>query len=406
MLEITLFPCKIKSMKRWLMAWALLAWGFSSIGMGALGYPTPVDPANSATSPYLYTGLVSTPDSWGSGGVAVHPRLVLGCGHMNLTDTDTWHPAGLIEWFWKWNQGGEPTSGDGVALTGYYYFSNYRSNVLRYGMDSPRTFQVDFIANYSATRDLAGGYAGGWVEDGKKYLTTGGRSKMISGYPSGRYDSGDPDEFRMHSTEFSQNMEVDRENYLGLDGVETGAGNSGGPVWVWENGAWAFAGVLVSGLEVALDGWSSIGVCAVNPGAWGLITSALRKTGTASGLFRASVPLANVPEVIPDQSTASVTFPVANVVGVIQGVKLNLSVNHQRQGDLIVTLRSPTGRTVTLLSAVAKNKASKRNLVFTSKTISGFSGLSANGIWTLTVKDAYRLDTGSIQSGSLEVTTR
>jgi subtilisin-like proprotein convertase family protein len=81
-------------------------------------------------------------------------------------------------------------------------------------------------------------------------------------------------------------------------------------------------------------------------------------------------------------------------------------VNHQRQGDLIVTLRSPTGKTVTLLSAVAKNKASPRNLVFANKTVSGFSGLSANGTWTLTVKDAYRSDTGSIQSGSLEITTK
>lgn len=375
-------------------------------GRGAPGYPTPVDPAEVELSPYAYTGMVDTADASGSGSVAIHPRLVLGCAHVNFTDANTWYPNGSIRWLWKWNQGAYPGDADGIYLTGYYYFSTYRGNGRRFGFNSPRTFQVDFVANYSASRDLAGGYAAGWVEDGKKALTTGGRSKIISGYPSGRYPEDDPDEYRMHSTEFNDNMDVDWNNYLGLDGVETGAGNSGGPVWVWEGGDWAFAGVLVSGLEADLDGWSSIGVCSLNSGAWGIITSALRQTKTAGDLLKKSFPLTDLPAAIPDQSSVTRTFTVSGLVGVIQAVKLNLVVTHPRQGDLAITLRSPSGKTVTLLSAVPTNKASPQNISWSGRSISGFANLAVNGTWILTVRDAYRQNTGSVQSGSLEITTR
>jgi V8-like Glu-specific endopeptidase len=357
--------------------------------------------------PYLYTGLIETEGGYiGSGSVAVHPKLVLGCAHMNYGDNGAWLPARAIRWFWKWNQGNYPEYSDGMILTGYYYFSSYKTNVRKYGMDDSLTFQFDFVANYSATQNTAGGYAGGWVEDGKQYLTTGGFNKLISGYPAGRYNEGDPNEHRMHSTEFSDNMDVSWENYLGLDGVETGPGNSGGPVWVWRNGEWAFAGVLVSGTEYLYNQWSSIGVCSLNKQGWGLITSALRRTGSTGDLLKKTVPLENVPVAIPDQSSVSCTFTVSGLVGVIQGVKLNLAINHARQGDLAVTLRSPSGKTVTLLSAVVKKKSSRINLILSSKKVSGFTNLSPNGVWTLTVRDSYQRDVGSLQSGSLEITTR
>lgn len=388
-------------------AWVLvLILGISPVVHGGPGFPSPVDPAEVTLSPFAYTGIVETADATGSGAVAIHPRLVLGCAHVNFTEANTWHPNGAIRWFWKWNQGFYPEISDGTMLTGYFHFSTYRGNALRLGMDSPRTFAVDFVANYSTTRDLAGGYAAGWVEDGKAALTTGGRSKLISGYPSGRYPVDDPLEYRMHSTEFAEDMEVDRDNYLGLDGVETGAGNSGGPVWVWEGEDWAFAGVLVSGLEESLDGFSSIGVCSLNSGGWGVITSALRQTKTAGSLLQRTFSLGGVPAAIPDQSSLSRTFSASGLVGVIQGVKLSLGVTHQRQGDLIITLRSPSGKTVTLLSAVAKNKSSRANLSWSKRAVSGFANLPANGTWTLTVRDAYRQHTGSVQSGSLEITTR
>ena len=369
--------------------------------------PSPVEPADVGRFPYFYTGLIDTEGGYmGSGSVAVHPKLVLGCAHMNYGDNGAWLPARAIRWFWKWNQGNSPEYSDGMMLTGYYYFSSYKTSVRKYGMDDSLTFQFDFVANYSATQNTAGGYAGGWVEDGKQYLTTGGFNKLISGYPAGRYNEGDPNEHRMHSTEFSDNLDVSWENYLGLDGVETGPGNSGGPVWVLRNGEWAFAGVLVSGTEYLYNQWSSIGVCSLNKQGWGLITSALRRTGSTGDLFKKTVALENVPVAIPDQSSVSCTFTVSGLVGVIQGVKLNLAINHARQGDLAVTLRSPSGKTVTVLSAVVKKRSSRINLTLSRKQVSGFTNLSPNGVWTLTVRDSYQQDVGSLQSGSLEITTR
>jgi hypothetical protein len=369
--------------------------------------PSPVEPGDVGRFPYLYTGLIETAGGqMGSGSVAVHPKLVLGCAHMNYGDNGAWLPARTIRWIWKWNQGNYPDDSIGTILTGYYYFSSYQTNARRYGMDDPRTFQFDFVANYSATQNTAGGYAGGWVEDGKPYLTTGGFNKLISGYPAGRYNEGDPNEHRMHSTEFNVNMGVTRENYLGLDGVETGPGNSGGPVWVLRNGEWALAGVLVSGTEYLSNQWSSIGVCSLNKQGWGLITSALRRTGSTGELFKKRVALENVPVEIPDQSSAVRTFTVSGLVGVIQGVKVDLAITHPRQGDLAVTLRSPSGQTVSLLSAVVKRRSSRINLILSGKNVSGFKNLSPNGVWTLTVRDSYQRDVGSLQSGSLEITTR
>jgi hypothetical protein len=370
-------------------------------------YPSPVHPADVGLSPYLYTGLIGTEnDDTGSGSVAVHPKLVLGCAHMNYGNNDAWLRAKTIHWFWKWNEGNYPDDSIGMILTGYYYFSSYQTNVRRYGMDDSQTFQFDFVANYSATQNTAGGYAGGWMEDGKQCLTTGGFNKLISGYPAGRYNEGDPNEYRMHSTEFSDNMNVEWNNYLGLDGVETGPGNSGGPVWVLQNGEWIFAGVLVSGSEYLNNQWSSIGVYSLNKQGWGLITSALRRTGSTGDLFKKRVALENVPAAIPDQSSVVRTFTVSGLVGLIQGVKVNLVITHPRQGDLAVTLRSPSGKTVTLLSAVVKRKSSRINLVFSGKNVSGFTSLSPNGVWTLSVRDSFERDVGVIQSGSLEITTR
>ena len=116
--------------------------------------------------------------------------------------------------------------------------------------------------------------------------------------------------------------------------------------------------------------------------------------------------LENVPVAVPDQSVVERTFTVSGLVGVIQGVKLNLAITHRRQGDLAVTLRSPSGKTVSLLSAVVKTKSSRVNLIFTGKKVSGFTNLSPTGVWTLTVRDKFSQDVGFLQRGSLEITTR
>jgi len=367
-----------------------------------------VDPLWVETSPYIYTGMVRADGFTASGSAAIHPRFVLGCAHLNFRDSDaTWVPAGSILWFWKRNLGSYPPDGEGMLLTGYYYFSNYQTSFNQYGDSDARTYQSDFVVNYSATQDTAGGLAAGWVEDGVMPLTKGKLNKIISGYPSSRYVSGDPDRYRMHTTDLSQDFRVSRGNYLTLSGSETGRGNSGGPVWVWIRNSWAFAGVVVSGSQRAQDqGRSLIGVYALNKSGMGLVLAAARDAGGSTSLTQKTFSMAGVPAAIQDQGALGRTFTASGMVGVIQEVKINLAVRHQRQGDLIVTLRSPSGKTVTLLSAVAKNKSSGPHLSWSRRGVSGFGGLSANGTWSLAVRDSYRQHTGTLQSASLEITTR
>jgi len=379
---------------------------FTPLVFGELGYPTPVDPIDTERSPFAYTGLIASDGSTGSGSVVIDPKLVMGCAHLNYADDNTWLPNGSIQWFWKWNEGSFPGDADGIFLTGYYYFSSYRDNVIRYGDSNPRAYQWDIVANYSATQSAAGGYAGEWVEDGKTVLTTKIRNKMISGYPSGRYLVRHPDKYRMHATWFNKNMVVRSGSYLGLSGVETGPGNSGGPIWVWNGSNWAFAGVLVSGSHFLRDLRSYIGVCSLKPVGWSLIIDALDQIGGAVNLFTKTVSLANVPLAIPDKGSAVRTFTVSGLVGGVKTINLSLVAPHQRRGDLIVTLRSPTGKTVALTTAVTVAKSSPPNLTLSSKVVSGFSGLLPNGLWTLTVKDSYRNNTGSLQSASIQITTR
>ncbi len=374
-------------------------WGGSNI-------PSTVATANLELSPYVYTGLLRQKEGSGSGSVAIHPRLVLGCAHLNYTDKTTWLPAGSIEWFWKWNQGNYPANGNGLTLTGYYYFTTYQQNKILYGEGNAKTYQYDFVANYSATQDAAGGRAAYWANDGKKFLTVGKLRKRITGYPAGRYIAGDSDQYRMHETDFSANMAVSFNNYLSLNGVETGPGNSGGPVWIWNNQDWTFAGVVVSGLDTTKGKRSSIGVCSLNQGNWGLILSALSQLGGAEFLHKKWVPMGALPAAIPDQSSINRTLEVTGLLGAIQTIKINLFARHERGGDLIVTLRSPTGKTVRLTTAVTTALSSPPNLTLTSRSIMGFQGLSPNGSWTLTVKDSYKSKIGSLQAASMEITTR
>lgn len=406
-IEIFPFSGKLTLMKSagWLVL--ILVLGSPPLGQAVNNPPTPVDWSDLSQSPYLFTGLVRTPSGHGSGSVAVQPNLVLGCAHVYYTDANTWRPAGSIEWFWRWNQGEYPSANQGLYLTGYYYFTSYQASAIKNGRANARTFAEDFVANYSVSFFTAGGYAAGWVEDGKKYLTTGGRSKIITGYPSGRYRwyPSHPDEHRMHAVSFNANMKAATDTYLQLSGVEAGKGNSGGPVWVWDGTGWALAGVFVSGLSFPDSIFSSIGVCCLNKKWWTLILAALGQTSGSAQLFKKTANLSEIPAAISDQSATTRTFQISGMVGVIEGMKLDLSVNHQRQGDLMVTLRSPSGKTVTLLSAVAKNKSSPADLDWSGRLVSGFSGQAANGTWTLTMKDTYRGHTGSVLGGSLEIVT-
>ena len=148
-----------------------------------------------------------------------------------------------------------------------------------------------------------------------------------------------------------------------------------------------------------------VGVVANHPLGMGLIFSALRNQFPDSPVIQNSIPVSGV-GAIPDAGTLTKTFTVANMLGPLKTINLSLVAPHQRRGDLIVTLRSPSGKTVRLTTAVSTASSSSPNLTLSSKVVSGFSGLSPNGAWTLSIKDCYRKNTGSLQSASLQITTQ
>jgi subtilisin-like proprotein convertase family protein len=227
--------------------------------------------------------------------------------------------------------------------------------------------------------------------------------KKITGYPSGQYSSGDPlnYRYRMHETvPFDHKATAGYESYLEITGVTTYGGNSGGPIWGWVNRRWAHAGVVVSS-----DSKTMVGVVANHPSGMGLIFSALRDQFPDSPVIQNSFPVGGV-GAIPDAGTLTKTFTVASMLGGVKTIHLSLDAPHQRRGDLIVTLRNPSGKTVRLTTAVSTASSSPPNLTLSSKGVSGFSGLSPNGVWTLSIKDCYRKNTGSLRSASLQITTQ
>lgn len=377
--------------------------------------PSPVPIPDEDTAPYKFTGIVESDLGTGSGSVAVHPQLVIGCAHVNYDD---WNYEWLseIRWHWKWNVGAFTfPSGAGLLMDGQYDFDSYSTNLRksRFGGSDPKCFNVDFVVNYS-TADTAGGEWADWIEKGGSYLQSKFTSKFITGYPAGRYDEGDPDEYRMHETgPFSGRFSREEKtlpDYLGMEGVETGPGNSGGPVWGLKDGDWALAGVLVSGAEVADEGISFAGIYAIGKNAWSRITSALGTVGALPGQLSGSFPLAGAPASLPDASPSPAIlqkkFTASGLVGTVDTLNIDLNVTHPRRADLNVALRSPSGVMVTLLLTGSRKTSSPRNLVFTGKAVSGFKGQPANGVWTLTLKDSFPGNSGTLVSGNLAITTR
>jgi subtilisin-like proprotein convertase family protein len=104
---------------------------------------------------------------------------------------------------------------------------------------------------------------------------------------------------------------------------------------------------------------------------------------------------------IPDNSPtgASSTINVSDS-GDIVDVKVTTDITHTYRGDLKVTLTH--GTTSTVIFNRTGGSADDLDQTF---TVTGFSG-ALSGEWTLKVEDAARLDVGTLNGWTLEVTAR
>jgi hypothetical protein len=401
--------------------WVLLSFFLQGSWVFAVIEPTVVPQGDETYEPLYYTGVIENDVPYGdgtswisvaSGAVAGHPRMVLSCAHLNYKKRIGWYGIGSARWFLQWNQSAKPSNAGatGLTLSGFYRFNGYASLIeaLPGSEDySSGAAAKDYVVHYHVSRNTANGYFAPLLEAGANFLLSASTAKTsfikkISGYPSDQYQSGDPSNYRyrMHETvPFQNKATVSFWPHLNINGVTTYGGNSGGPIWGWVKGRWAHTGVVVSS-----DNTTMVGVVGNHPEGMSLIFSALQEQFPDSPVFRNTVAVSGV-GAIPDAGTLTKTFTVANMLGRTQSMKLNFYIKHPRRGDLVITLRSPQKKVVTVLQSVPVRKSSSADLS-AILNVNGFSDVDPNGTWTLTIKDAYRTRAGNLLAAGMDITTR
>lgn len=226
-------------------------------------------PANAiGEAPYTSVGLLETQTGQfyfrGSGTVARDSRIIFSCAHV-VFDRGRW--ADYLRIAVGWSGQGDAPASRYTQLRGYRVFSSYASNVSQFGDSSDRAFNTDFMVGFG-TSPL------GPVVDahmqGAPYLTNSAISKFIVGYPALRDFDGVAGFYYMHYTgPFSRAFTQYFDAYHGVDGVSTGEGNSGGPVFEISSGSSVLAAILVSGTT------RSAGVYAIDPPAWDVASNAI-----------------------------------------------------------------------------------------------------------------------------------
>lgn len=128
----------------------------------------------------------------------------------------------------------------------------------------------------------------------------------------------------------------------------------------------------------------------------------------------------NVPLVINDNTTINSTLNVAGG-GNINNLTVKLNITHTFDGDLVISLISPLGTTVTLANRRGGTGENFNDTIFDDAAatsivngvppyagsfrpetpLSALNGQNANGTWTLRVQDAATTDTGSLNSWSI-----
>ena len=333
-----------------------------------------------------YVESIASEDSAyrGSGCVVRDSRLVFSCAHVFyenglwLTGGNYIHPG--------YHAATDPYSG-GILARGFLYWDTYEGFS---DQESPEAYDSDFVILYT-TYPVASPF--GWWEDGGAVLESD-RRKFIAGYPSEIDFSGAKGFAYQHRTDdltYKANLEYG--GYYGINNVSTGGGNSGGPVFAYEYGDKKprVAGILVSGTE------DSCGIRALNVETKSLSNYALEEVPQ-------NKTVRNTKSVkLPDGSTRYTDRQIkfSGFKSKIETLVLNLDVATKRRSDLDVYLKSPSGRVRWITKRQGGNKSLTVKKADYTKT---FSGLAANGTWTLRMRDALRGQRATFRNFSISIT--
>lgn len=265
-----------------IIAVLLFAWFFCGDLAAQTYTPRPIQEGDNLykTPPYSLTGLVTaqvpntTSRIFGSGAVVKHPKLVYSCANIFFDPkaSDPWLTG--VRWHRAWQLERAPAASEGQALRGYFRLAGYAS-AARFSMTDPKTFAMDFTVHFSYENTADGMMATIAANPVEALKSTA--SKRITGYPLGLLSPVDRI-YVMHETGPFTRAFYDRSGaYLAIDEVSTGAGNSGGPVWVGND----YCGLIVSGLERSTGGTADrAGIFAIDASIDELVNTAILATDT------------------------------------------------------------------------------------------------------------------------------
>ena len=110
---------------------------------------------------------------------------------------------------------------------------------------------------------------------------------------------------------------------------------------------------------------------------------------------------------IKDFKTSKLSIAVADT-DVLTGLKVTVDIEHTFIGDLVVTLKSPSGLSVSPIKLHNREGSGAHNLKKTYDSVNApdlvaLNGKSPQGTWTLEVADKAAADVGKIRSFTLEM---
>jgi Proprotein convertase P-domain len=302
----------------------------------------------------------------GSGTVARNEKLIYSAGHM-IASNGVW--ASELYFLRAWNSSSIPALSQMKQVRGYKKYTEYQ------GPSDNLAFSRDFIVGYDTTNSF--GTPLQTFVDGASQLTSSSTTKLIAGYPAViDYTGAAGAAYQYYTGTFTSAMYSVYPTYLNINGVSTGGGNSGGPVFVSDNGTFKIAGVLISGAT------NAAGVYALTSTAETMAQSAMSAIGVTGSAAAtppstpstppaptapASVTLACTPNyAIPDGNSnySVLSMSVANLSGTIKTVTLSLTITAKVAGELDVFLRSPNGR----VSLIRQNNTTDKSSNVVSRT--------------------------------------
>jgi subtilisin-like proprotein convertase family protein len=156
----------------------------------------------------------------------------------------------------------------------------------------------------------------------------------------------------------------------------------------------------------------------------GLAGEVVYLDANANGQFDHSSTLfaSNTPRAVPDNGTCQSTITVSGVQA-ISDLNVSLDLTHTYDGDLVVSLISPTGTRVQLFGHVGGSGQNFTSTTFddeastdiaagaapftgtfrSTELLSRFDGENPNGVWTLEVSDTMAYDSGTLNRWSLQI---